>query len=91
MRRRIVVYYNIRKRHAEYYIVTLKLELGRRMKNKENWKPSKYVWKKSKLIASRDKKQVGVGSRLMADIIAGYYEKYLPKYAHGRLLDLGCG
>jgi SAM-dependent methyltransferase len=61
------------------------------MKNKENWKPSKYVWKKCKLIASRDKKQVGIGSRLIADIIANYYGKYLPKYAHGKLLDLGCG
>jgi len=61
------------------------------MKNKENWKPSKYVWRKNKLIASRDKTQVGVGSRLITDIVAGYYEKYLPEYAHGKLLDLGCG
>jgi SAM-dependent methyltransferase len=61
------------------------------MKNKEYWKPSKYVWKKGKLTASRDIKEVGTGSRLIADIIAGYYEQYLPKYVHGKLLDLGCG
>jgi SAM-dependent methyltransferase len=61
------------------------------MKNKESWKPSKYVWKKGKLIASRDKRQVNVGSRLVSDIIAGYYELCIPKYARGKLLDLGCG
>jgi len=61
------------------------------MKNKEKWIPTKYVWRKNKLIASRDPKQVGIGSRLFADIIAKYYALYLPKYAHGKLLDLGCG
>jgi len=61
------------------------------MKNKENWNPSKYIWKKGKLIASRDKKQVSVGSRLIVDIIANYYCQFLPRYANGKLLDLGCG
>ena len=61
------------------------------MKNKEKWKPSKYVFKKENLIASRDKKQVRISSRLYADIIADNYFQYLPKYAHGKLLDLGCG
>jgi SAM-dependent methyltransferase len=61
------------------------------MKNKENWKPTKYIWKKTILQASRDKNQVYIGSRLIADIIAEYYGKYLPTYARGKLLDLGCG
>jgi SAM-dependent methyltransferase len=61
------------------------------MKNKENWKPSKFVYQKNRLRASRDNKQVGFSSRLMADLIAGFYDRILKKHAHGILLDLGCG
>jgi len=61
------------------------------MNNKENWKPTKYIYKKGRLIASRDKKEVGIGSRLLADIIAEFYDTNLKKYAKGKLLDLGCG
>lgn len=61
------------------------------MKNVENWRPSKYVFKNGFLIASRDPSQVGVASRLIADITARHYEEYLGKYAKGRLIDLGCG
>lgn len=61
------------------------------MKNKDNWQPSKYVYRKGKLIASRDRKEVGVASRLVADLIAGFYDKNLKQYAKGKLLDLGCG
>jgi SAM-dependent methyltransferase len=61
------------------------------MKNQDKWQPSKYVYKKGKLIASRDKKEIGVGSRLMADLIAQFYDNTLGKYAKGKLLDLGCG
>ena len=34
---------------------------------------------------------VGIGSRLIADRIAGWYYKSLKKYSRGDLLDLGCG
>ena len=61
------------------------------MKNRDKWQPSKYVYKKGKLIASRNRNEVGVGSRLMADLIAQFYDKTLRKYAKGKLLDLGCG
>ena len=61
------------------------------MRNKDAWKPSKYVYKKGRLIASRDRSEVGVGSRFAADLIAGLYGAYLPRYAQGRLIDLGCG
>ena len=40
------------------------------MRNKEKWKPSKYIYKKGRLIASRDPKEVGISSRLIADLIA---------------------
>lgn len=41
--------------------------------------------------ASRDRKAVGVASRLMVDLIARFYQRVLPQYAKGRLIDLGCG
>lgn len=61
------------------------------MKNPDKWQPSKYVFRRGKLIASRDPAQVNVGSRLTADLTAAVYQQYLPKYAQGKLLDLGCG
>jgi SAM-dependent methyltransferase len=61
------------------------------MKKRDNWQPSKYVFKKRKLIASRDRKEVGVASRLIADLVAKLYQKNLKQYAKGKLLDLGCG
>lgn len=61
------------------------------MKNRDKWQPSKFVYKKGNLIASSDRNEVGVGSRLMADLIAEFYDKNLRQYAKGKLLDLGCG
>jgi hypothetical protein len=34
------------------------------MKNKEHWKPSKYVYKQGKLKVSRNSKEVSISSRL---------------------------
>lgn len=42
-------------------------------------------------ILRSSRNNVGIGSRLIADITAGFYDKYLPQYATGKLLDLGCG
>jgi SAM-dependent methyltransferase len=61
------------------------------MRNEEHWKPSKYVQKRGKLIASRDPGEVWVGSRLVADTVAGVYAREIPRHTKGRLLDLGCG
>jgi len=61
------------------------------MRNRDKWKPSKYVYKNGKLIASRDPKEVGAGSRLIVDLIAEVYNNNLPQHAKGKLLDLGCG
>ena len=61
------------------------------MNNQENWIPSKYIQKKTRFIASRDTSQVSMGSRLIADLIAQKYQKYIPRHVRGRLLDLGCG
>lgn len=61
------------------------------MKSCDKWQPSKFVYKNGKLIASRDTEEVGVGSRLIADLIAQIYDKNLQQHAKGKLLDLGCG
>jgi SAM-dependent methyltransferase len=61
------------------------------MKNEEKWVPSKYVYRKGKLIASRNKREVQVGSRLFADINANFFTTIIPQYAKGKLVDLGCG
>jgi SAM-dependent methyltransferase len=61
------------------------------MNNRNSWKPSKYVYKKGKLIASRDPSQVSIGSRLMVDLVAAIYDRNLRRHAKGKLLDLGCG
>lgn len=61
------------------------------MKAQESWRPSKYRFKKGRLRASRDKNEVAVGSRLVSDITARFYQDKIASYAHGRLADLGCG
>jgi len=61
------------------------------MKNSNNWKPSKFVIKGDKLVISKDPKEVNIGSRLVGNIIASFYDKYIGVYAKGKLLDLGCG
>jgi SAM-dependent methyltransferase len=61
------------------------------MRNQAQWRSSKYVYREGRLTASRDPRQVGIGSRLIADLVAGYYDRNLRKHAQGRLLDLGCG
>lgn len=61
------------------------------MQNSTTWKPSKYMYRKGHLIASRDPKEVGISSRLLADRIAAFYDQTLRHHARGKLLDLGCG
>jgi SAM-dependent methyltransferase len=61
------------------------------MRNSERWSPSKYVLRGGKLRATRDRNEVGIGSRLIADLVAAQYDEYLPRFARGRLVDLGCG
>jgi len=61
------------------------------MRNRDRWQPSKFIYRKGKLIASRDQKEVGVGSRLSVDLVAEFYNNNLQQHAKGALLDLGCG
>ena len=61
------------------------------MRHAERWRPSKYVQRGSRLVASRDVAELGIGSRLVAGAVAARYAEALPRYARGRLVDLGCG
>lgn len=61
------------------------------MHNKDKWLPSKYVFRNGKLRASKNKNEVSIFSRVIADLVANFYFTYLGKYAKGKLLDLGCG
>lgn len=61
------------------------------MQNAEKWRPTKFVLRNGRLRASRDSKQVGVGSRLAADLTAAFYDTNLPLHCRRRLIDLGCG
>ena len=61
------------------------------MQNQEKWKPSKFTYNKGKLTASKDVKEVSIGSRLNVALIADFYHRNLKQHAKGKLLDLGCG
>jgi SAM-dependent methyltransferase len=61
------------------------------MKHVDLWKPGKFVRKRGRLRASRDKRNVSVSSRLHADLIAAFYDANIPAHVRGRLIDLGCG
>lgn len=61
------------------------------MKNKELWRPSKFIYRKGKLMASRDPKEVGISSRLIVDLVAKFYNSCIKEHVKGNLIDLGCG
>lgn len=61
------------------------------MRNKDRWIPSKYVYRHGRLAASKSRHEVMVGSRLAVNLVAALYDRYIPEYVEGRLIDLGCG
>ena len=61
------------------------------MKNCAIWKPSKFVYVKGRLKASKTPNEVCIGSRLIANQTAKFYDQWLKRHAKGKLLDLGCG
>jgi SAM-dependent methyltransferase len=61
------------------------------MKNIQDWKPTKYVFRKGEIVPTKDKKELNVASRLMAGEVGRFYSEQIPKYAKGKLIDLGCG
>lgn len=61
------------------------------MKNAEQWRPSKFVYVKGRLKPSGKREEVNISSRLIAGIIAAFYDEHLKIHVRGKLLDLGCG
>lgn len=61
------------------------------MRKPDTWKPSKYRLVKNSLRASNDPQEVRTGSRLLVEVIAEFYDRAIPSYVTGRLIDLGCG
>jgi SAM-dependent methyltransferase len=61
------------------------------MKNVERWTPSIFVKSTGGWRASRDPGEVGVGSRIIVELICRHYVRAIQGYAKGHLVDLGCG
>lgn len=61
------------------------------MKNTAQWRPTKFELHRGRLRGSRDARELGIGSRLVSDLVAAQYQAHLPLHARGALLDLGCG
>jgi SAM-dependent methyltransferase len=61
------------------------------MRNEQTWKPTKYQLIRGSLRSSTDSTDVKPGSRLIVECVAKFYDCAIPKYASGRLIDLGCG
>lgn len=61
------------------------------MRQRKQWKPSKYVMHRGRLRPSSDRSELAVSSRLIARLITDKYQPAIRQYAHGLLLDLGCG
>jgi len=61
------------------------------MRNPELWKPTKFVLRRGRLRASKNRKECAVASRLAVDRTAALYAEFIPAHCRGRLLDLGCG
>src|SRR5690348_13369731 len=61
------------------------------MRERERWKPSKYVMHGGKLRPSTDRGELAASSRLIARLIADKYQPAICEYARGLMLDLGCG
>jgi SAM-dependent methyltransferase len=58
----------------------------------DQWRETKYVTTPEGLLyASRDPREVSVGSILITDLVASRFGEYLPNLAKGIVLDLGCG
>lgn len=58
------------------------------MRNKASWAPFKFVLQDGQLKPSN---HFGLKSKRMAGYIARFYSYTIPQFAHGELLDLGCG
>ncbi|WP_051274991.1 class I SAM-dependent methyltransferase [Cellulomonas sp. URHD0024] len=61
------------------------------MKNEDSWRPTKFVRHRTSWRGSRDQRELSLASRVTGDLQAAAYGDALATYAHGDLVDLGCG
>lgn len=61
------------------------------MRNESLWTPTKFVYHKGKFVGSRNPRELSISSRLVADIVASYYDQHIKLHVRGKLIDLGCG
>jgi SAM-dependent methyltransferase len=61
------------------------------MKNPHKWRPSKYEISEKGVKGTHNSNELAVSSRLIADLTAAFYNRAIPAYARGKLLDMGCG
>src|SRR6516165_7366055 len=57
----------------------------------QDWHPSKFIQIATGWVGSPDPSELGIGSRLIGDILADVYFRAIRTHVRGRLLDLGCG
>lgn len=61
------------------------------MRNKDKWRPTKYVIKKGFFRANHNPEYLYEASYLIGDLLAEAYSCVIQKYAFGNLADFGCG
>lgn len=61
------------------------------MKNSELWKPSKFEVNGESWRGSRNPHELAISSRITSDNAVKKYQELLVRYAHGHLIDFGCG
>jgi SAM-dependent methyltransferase len=59
------------------------------MQNINDWTPTKFIHRNGRF--QPNPKSVGVSSHYMCQVYIDFYVGYIEKYAHGVLLDCGCG
>lgn len=69
----------------------IKHDTTRSLRNEREWSPSWCVVRDGELTISRDHAELSVGSKLVASLGLAAWDGVFPRYARGRLLDLGCG
>ena len=55
------------------------------------WRETKYQYTRTGLVASRDKNEVSVSSRIVCSLTGKFYTHHIPLHVKGGLIDLGCG
>jgi 2-polyprenyl-3-methyl-5-hydroxy-6-metoxy-1,4-benzoquinol methylase len=64
---------------------------GSTLEKFELWKPTKFRVDGNKVRASKDRNELAVHSRIVAELVAEFYTRAIHNWASGELADLGCG